>query len=101
MSPPPPFFVDEQRFGPYRFWHHQHRFDEADDGVVMTDIVHYRIGIPLVEHLVDRLLVRPRLERIFDYRREKVEELLTVTKMPGIGGDGMVSGGGDPLSQAV
>ena len=36
------FFVDEQRFGPYQLWHHQHHFKIVDGGVEMTDIVHYR-----------------------------------------------------------
>lgn len=33
------FFIDEQRFGPYKFWHHQHHFKEINDGVEMRDIV--------------------------------------------------------------
>jgi len=37
----PNYFVDEQRFGPYRFWHQQHHFREVNEGVEMIDIVHY------------------------------------------------------------
>ena len=71
----PRLFVDEQRFGPYRFWHHLHRFDETDDGIVMTDIVHYRLyGGPLASPL-HGTLVRPRLEAIFDYRAQVLGEL--------------------------
>ncbi|WP_217700245.1 SRPBCC family protein [Halobacillus hunanensis] len=29
------YFIDEQRFGPYRFWHHQHHFKEIESGVEM------------------------------------------------------------------
>src|ERR1700733_12252498 len=36
------YFVDEQRYGPYSLWHHQHHFVEKDGGVEMTDIVHYK-----------------------------------------------------------
>ena len=36
-------FVDEQRFGPYRFWHHQHLFRPIPGGVEMSDIVHYAL----------------------------------------------------------
>ena len=32
------FFIDEQRIGPYSLWHHQHFFEEKDEGVLMTDI---------------------------------------------------------------
>jgi ligand-binding SRPBCC domain-containing protein len=35
------FFIDEQRFGPYKFWHHQHRFKEVNDKVEMEDIVNF------------------------------------------------------------
>jgi ligand-binding SRPBCC domain-containing protein len=35
------FFVDEQRIGPYRFWHHQHRFKTIPEGVLIEDIVSY------------------------------------------------------------
>ena len=35
------FFIDEQRMGPYKMWHHQHIFEEQNEGVLMTDIVTY------------------------------------------------------------
>lgn len=69
----PVFFVDEQRFGPYRFWHHQHHFAEVEGGVEMTDIVHYLPPSPAAP-LIDRLLVGPRLRAIFDFRREVLAE---------------------------
>src|SRR3954469_19056172 len=37
------FFVDEQRKGPYAFWHHRHAFKEVPGGVEMTDLLHYKI----------------------------------------------------------
>ncbi len=76
------FFVDEQRFGPYRLWHHQHHFRSIDGGVEMTDIVHYKLPLAFVGRLVHWLLVRKKLERIFQYRRSKIEELLGIWKTP-------------------
>jgi ligand-binding SRPBCC domain-containing protein len=69
----PPFrFVDEQALGPYRRWHHEHRFEPADGGTRCRDIVDYEVpGGPLV----DALLVRPDLQRIFGFRRRKLEAL--------------------------
>ena len=64
-------FVDEQRFGPYRFWHHQHLFRAVDGGVEMRDIVHY--ALPPGGGLARRWLVAPRLREIFDYRRVVLE----------------------------
>lgn len=60
------YFVDEQRFGPYRFWHHQHLFRPVPGGVEMRDIVHY--ALPPGAGAARRWLVAPRLEHIFDYR---------------------------------
>src|SRR5690242_12413043 len=45
------FFVDEQRFGPYSFWHHKHFFSEIDGGVLMEDIVHYKVPFGIIGQL--------------------------------------------------
>lgn len=68
----PRLFVDEQRFGPYRFWHHQHLFAPVDGGVEMTDIVHY--ALPPGAGPLRGLLVAPRLKEIFDHRRRVLAE---------------------------
>ena len=69
---PPHRFVDEQRRGPYRLWIHEHRFQEKDDGTLMTDSLRYAVpgGI-----LVDRLFVRRDVERIFAFREARMREL--------------------------
>lgn len=67
-------FVDEQRFGPYRFWHHQHHFHPVDGGVEMRDIVHYDVGFGPLGDLVNRLVVRRRVQEIFDFRRRVLEQ---------------------------
>jgi ligand-binding SRPBCC domain-containing protein len=72
----PHLFVDEQRFGPYKFWHHLHQFHPIDDGVRTTDRVHYALGLGPIGRLVERWFVRPRLEAIFDFRRDALARLL-------------------------
>lgn len=67
-------FVDEQRFGPYRFWHHQHLFREVAGGVAAEDIVHYMLPLGVVGQAVNAALVRRQLEDIFDYRRRVLDE---------------------------
>ena len=64
-------WVDEQRFGPYRFFHHQHLFREIEGGVEMTDLVHY--VLPRGTGPVSRLLVGPALRDLFAYRRRVLE----------------------------
>ena len=66
---PPYCFVDDQVKGPYREWHHRHTFKEEGEGTCVIDDVRYRIW---GGSWVDRLLVRPEVERIFNYRREKL-----------------------------
>jgi ligand-binding SRPBCC domain-containing protein len=68
-------FVDEQRFGPYKFWHHQHIFKEEKDKVLMTDLVHYAIGYSLAGSLAHRVLINKKLEEIFNYRFNTVEKI--------------------------
>jgi ligand-binding SRPBCC domain-containing protein len=66
------YFVDEQRIGPYKLWYHEHHFIPKADGVEMTDHVTYALGFGPIGDLVHRVWVRPMLERIFRYRRERV-----------------------------
>lgn len=69
------YFVDEQRFGPYSLWHHQHHFKEVPGGVEMTDIVHYKIPLGFIGDWANRLFIRKQLEDIFAYRVKRVEEI--------------------------
>ncbi|GAA4757475.1 MULTISPECIES: SRPBCC family protein [Flavobacterium] len=69
------FFVDEQRFGPYSFWHHKHFFTETEDGILMEDIVHYKVPFGIVGQMFHPIIVRPKLEEIFAFRKQKLTEL--------------------------
>lgn len=69
------FFVDEQRVGPYKIWHHEHHFKAVDGGVEMTDIVTYVLPLGILGRLVHPFLVRPKLEQIFVYRFQKVDKI--------------------------
>ena len=68
-------FIDEQRFGPYKFWHHEHHFKEVSDGVEMTDVLHYELPLGPIGKLVHGISIRKRVEEIFAYRKEKIEKL--------------------------
>ncbi|WP_207495094.1 SRPBCC family protein [Aridibaculum aurantiacum] len=70
----PVYFVDEQRYGPYSLWHHQHHFKEIPGGVEMTDIVHYKIPFWFIGDIANTLLVRKKLQQIFDFRKQAVEQ---------------------------
>jgi len=87
------FFVDEQRFGPYSLWHHQHHFRSIDGGVEMTDIIHYKLPLAFVGRLVHWLMVRKKLEHIFQFRRSRIEELLGAWKTPHQSGISAASAG--------
>jgi ligand-binding SRPBCC domain-containing protein len=68
---PPDRFVDEQRRGPYRLWRHEHTFRALPDGgTEVHDLVTYVPPFGPLGALLNRLVVRPQLEQIFNYRRE-------------------------------
>lgn len=69
------YFVDEQRYGPYAFWHHKHFLKEVPGGVEMTDILHYKIPFGFLGKIVNTLFVRKKVKEIFDFRFKKLEEL--------------------------
>lgn len=69
------FFVDEQRFGPYKFWHHKHFFSQIKNGVLMEDIVHYKVPFGILGRLFHPILVKPKLDEIFAFRKQKLIEL--------------------------
>ena len=71
----PSYFVDEQRFGPYKFWHHKHFINQVAGGVELIDIVHYALPFGFLGRIVHSLFVRRKLEQIFAYRTEKVKEI--------------------------
>ncbi len=68
------YFVDEQRFGPYSMWHHQHHFKANANGVEMTDIVHYKLPFWFLGDIANMLFVKQQLKTIFDYRFKIVEK---------------------------
>lgn len=69
------YFVDEQRFGPYTLWHHKHFIKEIDGGVEMEDIIDYKLPFGFLGALLQPIMVKPKLEEIFNYRAKKLEEL--------------------------
>ena len=76
---PPHRFVDEQRSGPYHRWIHEHQFLEHDGGTTVRDIVQYSVAGGMLVH---RLFVAPDLDRIFEFRRQKVAETFRQTPGP-------------------
>jgi ligand-binding SRPBCC domain-containing protein len=69
------FFIDEQRFGPYKFWHHQHHFKETSCGIEIVDIVNYALPFDPFSRPLNNPLVRKKVEEIFEFRRGVLENL--------------------------
>lgn len=69
------YFVDEQRFGPYTFWHHQHKFEQKDDHILMTDLVHYALPLGPLGQIANSVYVEKKLNHIFEYRNKIVNEM--------------------------
>lgn len=69
------YFIDEQKFGPYSFWHHKHFFEATPTGTKMTDVVHYGLPLGILGRMMNTLVVKNKLKSIFEYRVAKVDEL--------------------------
>ncbi len=69
------YFIDEQRFGPYSFWHHKHFIKEIDNGILMEDVIHYKIPFGLIGKILNKLYVQNKLDKIFKYRENKLNEI--------------------------
>jgi ligand-binding SRPBCC domain-containing protein len=78
-------FIDEQRFGPYALWHHQHHFKAVPSGVEMTDEVNYGIPLGILGRLAHFLFVRGEVNRIFDHRYRVLEKYFSKEKNKWIG----------------
>lgn len=74
------YFVDEQRVGPYRFWYHEHDFQQVSTGTKMTDRVTYVIPFGFLGDLSNAFWIEKRLGQIFDFRRHKIVELFGEAK---------------------
>lgn len=71
------FFVDNQKSGPYKMWHHEHHFEEKDGGVLMTDILHYDIGKSFLGWIAGALFVHKKVQNIFTYRKKRLEQIFS------------------------
>ena len=69
------FFVDEQRVGPYKMWHHEHIFKVQDNGVLMKDIITYIPPFGILGELVNYLFINKKVNEIFDFRSKVLEEI--------------------------
>ena len=72
------FFIDEQRFGPYKFWHHQHHFKQIDEGIEMEDIVTYALPLDPLSRPLNSLFVGNKVKEIFKFREEVLNKLFKI-----------------------
>jgi ligand-binding SRPBCC domain-containing protein len=73
----PFYFVDEQRLGPYRLWHHEHHFREVPGGVIISDMLHYHVGFGLFGRIAEKLFVDRKVKEIFQFRESRLNELFS------------------------
>lgn len=70
------FFIDEQRFGPYAMWHHEHSFQQLSNGnTLMKDKISYKIPFGFLGNIAQKLFIKKQLTEIFTYRFETLEKI--------------------------
>lgn len=67
-------FVYQQAVGPFKFWSHEVCLTEADDGIVVEDIVFYAMPWAWFGQCMHALLIGGKLQRIFDTRSEYLQK---------------------------
>ena len=73
------FFIDEQRFGPYKFWHHQHHFKETNNGVEMSDIINYALPFDPFSRPMNNILVGKKVKEIFEFRKDVLKKMFCLS----------------------
>jgi ligand-binding SRPBCC domain-containing protein len=68
------YFIDEQIFGPYKFWHHTHRIVPIEGGVLMEDTVHYLPPLGILGRIANTLFIKSKLKQIFEHKRIELEK---------------------------
>tara|TARA_R110002072_G_scaffold298271_1_gene471998 strand:+ start:1358 stop:1837 length:480 start_codon:yes stop_codon:yes gene_type:complete len=70
------FFIDEQRFGPYSMWHHEHFFESLPNGnTLMKDKISYKIPFGFLGSIAHPLFVKKQLQSIFEYREKVLDTI--------------------------
>lgn len=71
----PYYFIDEQRIGPYKLWHHQHFFKKNGSGIITEDLIHYAVPFGPLGNLLNSIYIRNNLDNIFNYRNEVLNNI--------------------------
>ena len=68
-------FIDSQVFGPYKMWHHEHLFEEKEDGILMTDIITYAPPMGVLGDIANKLFINKKVNNIFNYRKKIIDQI--------------------------
>ena len=68
------YFIDEQRVGPYKMWHHQHKLIPDNRGVKIVDLITYIPPFGFIGAIANTLIIKNKLKEIFDYRTIEVSK---------------------------
>ncbi len=68
-------FMDKQLVGPYKVWEHTHTFTTQKDGILMMDVIRYKLPFGWLGELSEKLFVRRKIKSIFEYRKNILNKL--------------------------
>lgn len=69
------YFIDEQKFGPFKMWHHEHHFEETEGGALMRDKLIYAMPFGVIGTLANNIMVGKQVKEIFGHREQVIKEL--------------------------
>jgi len=72
-------FIDQQVKGPYKFWHHEHKFEViSSDKVKMTDIITYIPPFGVFGDIANFVFLKNKLNGIFDFRETILHQIFNL-----------------------
>jgi len=71
----PHYFIDTQLEGPYKLWHHKHFLEATPKGTKVTDVIHYQIPFGIIGKMLHFIIIKPKLNKIFNYRTQYIKSL--------------------------
>lgn len=74
-------FVDEQQSGPFRRWWHEHRFEPAVGGTLMTDVVEFEAPVGVVGRLANVLVLTRYMTKLLKQRNEWLVDALSTPEV--------------------
>ena len=76
------YFIDQQIYGPYKIWHHEHHFKKTKNNTtIITEKIKYKLHLHPFSWIIHKLLIKKKLINIFKYRIKETQRVLNSIRL--------------------